>query len=480
MKNKKPKKIITILLLFSSVVIAGCQSLKDPAQPTFESLPMNYAVGQLDSINSSMLSPRELLNDSLLVDLIDTVLVRNLSLLRSQTSLLQLEAEVLEARSNLKPKAGAYIGYSNRKFGLQTMDGAGNITTTIGDGEIIPINLNDFNLGLQTSWELDVWGRLRAQKKAAFSRFLAAKEAQNMVKTWIVEQVAINYFNLICLDETKRIIEQNILVNAELVETLKSQKEAGRANQLGIQQFEALMLNYQNQLNVIEQQINSSENELRRLSGKYNSDIKRSALNENSLTQIRIAAGLPSQIMLNRPDVRQAEQLIIAAKADVIAARTAFYPSLSINGNIGYQAYKTRFLFASPQSIAYGLFGNLMAPLINLGELKANFKRATANQFDAYYAYQESLLIAFTEINNAIYLINSTEKMLENKQKEMALLRNSREMVGELFNANRSNYLEVLFAQQSALAVELEFIELQKNQFASKVYLYKSIGGGWR
>jgi len=478
MKNIN-RKLITLLFLISAV-ITGCKSLKDPAQPNFEPIPKTFYAEQADSINSSLLSPKELFNDPLLIDLIDTVLVHNLSLLRSQTTVMQLEADVLEARTNLIPKAGAYVGYSNRKFGLQTMDGAGNITTTIGDGELIPINLNDFNLGLQTSWEIDVWGKLRAQKKAALSRFLAAKESQNMLRTWIVEQVVINYFNLVSLDETKKIIEQNISLNSELVEALKSQKEAGRANQLSIQQFEALILNYSNQLIVIEQEINSAENELRRLSGKFNSEIKRSALNGNSLTEIKMSEGLPSQILSNRPDVRQAEQLIIAAKADIKAARAAFYPSLSISGNIGYQAYKTRFLFSSPESIAYGLFGNLMAPLINRGELKANFKRATAVQLDAYYGYQESLLTAFTEINNAVYVINSTGKMIENKQKEMELLRNSREIAGDLFNANRSNYLEVLFAQQSALAAELEFIELQKNQFASKVYLYKSIGGGWK
>jgi NodT family efflux transporter outer membrane factor (OMF) lipoprotein len=460
--------------------VAGCKALKDPAEPDFDPIPKAFHSESTDSIGSKLFTPKELFNDPALMDLIDTVLVRNLSLLRSQTTLLQLEADVLEARTNLIPKVGAYAGYSNRKFGLQTMDGAGNITTPIGDGELIPINLNDFNLGLQASWEIDVWGKLRAQKKASLSRLLAAKESQNMLKTWIIEQVAINYFNLVSLDETKKIIEQNIALNSELVDALKSHKEAGRANQLSIQQFEALILNYSNQLILVDQEINTIENELRQLSGKFEGEVKRSELNGNSLTEIKIIAGLPSEILANRPDIRQAEQLVIAAKADIKAARAAFYPSLSINGNIGYQAYKTRFLFSSPESIAYGIFGNLMAPLINRGELKANFKRATAAQLDAYYGYQESLLTAYTEINNAVYVIKNTEKMLDNKQQEMELLRSSREIAGDLFHANRSNYLEVLFAQQSALSAELEYIELQKTQFAWKVYLYKSIGGGWK
>lgn len=476
---KRTKNILAILLPIILITV-GCKSLKDPVAPDFAPMPSGFTSNPTDSSNTAIATPKELFNDPMLIDLIDTVLVHNLSLLRSQTTLLQLEADVLEARTNLIPKAGAFVGYSNRKFGLQTMDGAGNITTPIGDGEIIPINLNDFNLGLQASWEIDIWGKLRAQKKASMARFLAAKESQNIIKTWVIEQTVINYFNLVSLDETKKIIEQNIQLNVSLVDVLKEQKIAGRANQLSIQQFEALILNYSNQLILLEQEINAAENELRRLSGKFDGEIKRSPLAGNGLTALKIEAGLPSQIIANRPDIRQAEQFIIASKADIKAARTAFYPSLSINGNIGYQAYKTRFLFSSPESIAYGLFGNLMAPLINRGELKANFKRATATQLDAYYGYQEALLTAFTEVNNALFVIKNTDRMINNKKAEMDLLQSSREIASDLFNTNRANYVEVLFAQQAALSAELEFIELQKKQFAWKVYLYKSIGGGWK
>lgn len=476
MKQTKNTSMILLLLM---LIATGCKTLKDPASPEFISMPDNFTLHASDSSNTGVISPKELFNDPLLIDLIDTVLVRNLSLLRSETTLFQLEADVLEARRNLLPKGEGFTGYSNRKFGLHTMDGAGNITTPIGDGELIPINLNDFNLGFQASWEIDVWGKLRAQKKASMARFLAAKESQNMIKTWIIEQTAIHYFNLVSLDEIRKIIEQNIDLNTTLVEVLNEQKSAGRANQLSVQQFEALILNYNNQLILLEQEINASENELRRLSGKFVGEIKRSSLTGNGLTTLKIDAGLPTQIMANRPDIRQAEQLIIAAKADLKAARAAFYPSLSITGTIGYQAYKTRFLFSSPESIAYGLFGNLMAPLINRGELKANFKRASATQLDAYYCYQETLLTAFTEVNNALFVIQNTERMMNNKKEEMDLLQSSREIAGELFNTNRANYMEVLFAQQAALSAELEFIELLKKQFTWKVYLYKSIGGGW-
>jgi len=476
---KNIRKIIYLKFLFILLLMTGCKSLKDPILPELSEVPTAFD-SENDSTNTSVLSPQNLFNDSNLISLIDSALENNLALLRNKTTLQQLEADILEARSNLLPNVGAFAGYSNRKFGLHTMDGAGNITTPIGDGEIIPIRLNDFNFGLQTSWEIDVWGKLKQQKNATLSRYLAAKESQNMLKTAIVEQVVFNYFNLICLDESKRILEQNIKLNQELLFVLKEQKEAAKTTQLSIQQFEALNLNYANDLLEIEQTIYSAENELRNIIGEFEGEIKRSDFAGSKLIELEIQAGIPIQLLSNRPDIRQAEQTLLATKADLMVARKMFYPSLSINGSIGYQAYKTRFLFSSPESIAYGLFGNLMAPIINMGALKANFKKASASQLDAYYGYQESILNAFTEINNVLFAIKTTEKMLTNKQQEMLKLKDARVISRELFNANRADYLEVLFAQQNALLAEMDYLELQKNQFLWKVYLYKAIGGGWQ
>jgi len=461
------------------ILVAGCKSLKNPIEPNLKKIPINY-LEISDSVNSAKVTPKELFSDSLLHKLIDSALTSNLALLRAQNNLLQFEADIQEARSNLIPKVGVFGGYSKRKFGLHTMDGAGNITTPIGDGELIPIHLNDFNFGLQTSWEIDIWGKLKQQKKAAQSRLLAAIETQNMLKTQIIEQVVLNYFNLVCLDENKRIVNRNLLLNQEMIEVLKAQKESGKTTELSVQQFESLSLNYANEILKLDAEIYYTENELRKLCGKFDGVIERSSFQSNKLQSIQINSGIPGQLLSNRPDVRQAEQELLASKADLLTARKMFYPSLTINGSLGYQAYKTRFLFSSPESIAYGLFGNLMAPIINLGELKANFKRASSNQIDALYNCQETLLNAFTEVNNSLFAIQNTEKMISNKNREMEKLKESRTIAGELFNANRADYLEVLFSQQNALSAELELMDLSKNQFLWKVYLYKAIGGGWR
>jgi NodT family efflux transporter outer membrane factor (OMF) lipoprotein len=359
------------------------------------------------------------------------------------------------------------------------MDGAGNITTTIGDGEIIPIHLNDFNLGLQTSWEIDVWGKLKARKKASLARLSANQEYLNMLKTTIVEQVMSNYFTLIVLGEKKRLLTENLVLNEQLVQVSEAQKEAARGNSLSVQQFQALSLNYKNQLVLIEQDIFFIENNLRQLIGRYNGEIKRSGLINNPLVGVELQSGLPAEVLNNRPDIKAAEKQIEAAKADVHTARAEFYPTISINGNIGYQAYRTRFLFSSPESIAYGLFGNLMAPLVNRGVLKANFKRASASQLEAYIAYQSVVLNAYTEINNGLFALQTSNELLKNKKTESTLLQEARNTAGELFQSNKIDYYEVLNVQQNAMNSQIESLELIQQQFIWKLYLYKALGGGW-
>ena len=474
------KKNISIGVAFVVLimVLVSCKALKDPVLPSFEEMPNEFTLQVSTGLNCGTLKPKDLFNDPNLILLIDSALKNNLELQQELISIQQLEADVLESRSMLLPKLGAFAGYSNRKFGLQTMDGAGNITTTIGDGEIIPILLNDFNLGLQTSWEIDVWGKLKARKNASLARLLANKEYLNLLKTSIVEQVMSNYFALIILDEKKRYLNENLALNEQIVLVSEAQKEAARGNSLSVQQFQALSLNYKNQLVLIEQDIFFTENNLRQLTGSFGGEIKRSDLINNPLLEVALQSGLPAEVLNNRPDVKAAEKMIEAAKADLHAARAEFYPSLSINGSIGYQAYKTRFLFSSPESIAYGLFGNLMAPLVNRGEIKANFKRASSAQLEAYYTFQSVVLNAFTEINNGLFALQTSNILLKNKKEEITLLEEARNTASELFQNNKISYYEFLNVQQNAMMSQMESLELLREQFIWKIYLYKALGGG--
>jgi NodT family efflux transporter outer membrane factor (OMF) lipoprotein len=347
-------------------------------------------------------------------------------------------------------------------------------------GKLIPIHLPDYYLGIQTSWELDVWGKLRNKKKAALARYLGTIEAKNLVVTSLVAEVATSYYQLLSLDNQLEIIRENIKLQQDALEMVKIQKLAGDANELAVQQFEIQVLNSQAMELEIIQQIVVAENRINFLLGRYPQPIirdKQSLLNPVTNT---LQTGLPSDMLQNRPDIRQAEFEVMACKADVKSAKAAFYPSFTINGAVGFQAFNPSFLFTSPESIAYGLIGGLTTPLINRNAIKAEFTYANAAQLEALYNYQKSILNGYVEVSNEIASMRSLEKIHELKTAEVDLSTKSIETSNELFKTGRANYIEVLYAQQNTLEARLDLMEIKTRQLFAMINLYKALGGGWQ
>jgi outer membrane protein, multidrug efflux system len=473
------KNISYIMAVACAIVFSSCSSLRLPSQPELLKAPETFGAASIDTATIGRFRPSDFFNDPNLVALIDTAIRNNLDIRKAYAALESASADILRAKGALLPDLTAYAGVSRRKFGLQTMDGAGNITTEIGNGELIPVHLNDFGVGLQTSWEIDIWKKLRNRKKAAVHRYLASAEGRNLLVSQIVQTTAAGYYELLALDRQLAIIDENVALNEQLLELLRYQMEAGLIDQPGVQQFEALVLNYRSDRMQVAQSVRLLENSLSRLMGRYPAPVTRS---EGFGTPVydSIRAGIPAQLLENRPDIRQAENDLAAAGADVKAARAEFFPSLAITATGGYQAYRTRFLFDSPQSIAYGIFGNLVAPLVNRSAIKAQFRQAKAAQLEAYYRYQEAILSGYVEVSNELIALESLSQMNELKRRQAALLVSSLDAANDLYNAGRANYLDVLIAQQNAILAQLELVELQKQQLITTVDLYKALGGGWR
>ena len=228
------------------------------------------------------------------------------------------------------------------------------------------------------------------------------------------------------------------------------------------------------------QQIQENENNINFLLGRFPQIIVRNK--ELFLNQIpfSIKEGIPSQLLKNRPDIKQAELELLATKCDVNAARAAFYPSLSIDGGAGVNAFKTQYLFTSPESIFYNIAGNLMAPLINRSAIKAEFNSAKATQIQAMYNYQKTILNGFVEVSNQLSSINNLEKLYALKEKEVQALSLSVSIANDLFKSNKADYFEVLMTQRDALSSKIELIEAKKRQFNSVINCYQALGGGWQ
>jgi outer membrane protein TolC len=301
-----------------------------------------------------------------------------------------------------------------------------------------------------------------------------------MIQTELVAGIAQAYYALLALDNQVSIIDENIHIQENALELVQVQKDAGRGNELGVKQFSAQLLNLRGMRQEIQQQIVEQENLINFLIGRYPQAIVRgtSILTQN--LPMQSLSGTPSQLLQNRPDIKQAELELIASKADLNAAKAAFYPRLDLSGSLGLQAFRPDLLITKPQSIAYGLFAGLTAPLLNKRAIQAEFNYASAYQQETLLQYQQRIIQAFLEVATEMSNLLNLEEVYSLKSNESNVLLESIEISTDLFRTNRATYLEILFAQQNALQARLELVDVKQRQFNTMVNIYRTLGGGWR
>lgn len=442
-------------------------------------LPASYT-NTADSSNNALTSPQQLFTDPYLRQLIDTAIANNYDLQIAMQRIRIAQSDVMLGNGALKPRVDASVVGALRRYGLYTMDGAGNASTFMLPGKIVPSNLPDYFPSFQSSWEIDLWGKLKNRKKAAVSRYLASTEGKNFIVTNLVSDLASAYYELQAIDETIRIIDEAIALQQQAFEIVKAKKEAAVLNELAVKQFEAQLINLQAFRLNLQQQLIETESKINLLAGRLPQSIQHTASFAQQPFAAIIKPGIPASLLENRPDIRQAALLVTAAKADMSAAKAAFYPSLNITAGIGYQAFRPDLLFQTPQSIAYSLIGGLAAPLVNRAGVKAAFNTATAAQQESLYQYSKTIVHAYTEVYTSLLRADNLMQVYQLKTQESNALSQSILVAQELFRTGRATYLEVLYAQQNTLKAKLELVETKKQQLFTSIQLYKSLGGGWR
>lgn len=477
MKKNKIIAIISFVVIY--FIVASCKAPAITQVDDTKSLPTMYHSSK-DTTNAADINWKDFFNDKNLISLIDTALQHN------QDALITLQ-EIEIAKNNFKIKSSLLLPRVNagasgglEKVGLYTSQGAGDASADITPGNKVPENLTNINLGFQASWEADIWGKLQNTKKAAWAKYLSTVEGRNLVMTNLVAEVADSYYELIAYDNQLDLIRQNIALQQKQLEIVKVQKQAAVVTELAVKQFEAQLFNAQALEFDLLQKITETENKINFLLGRYPQSIQRefSALN-NPLPK-EINTGIPSQLLKNRPDIKQAELELEAAKFDVKAAQLEFYPSLSMNSGLGLQAFKSNYILKTPQSLAYSLAGDLTGPIINRTAIMAEFKTANAIQIEALYNYQKSIINGFVEVSNELSNMSNLQKMYQFKSKEAETLNKAIFIASDLFKSARANYLEVLMNQKDALVTKLELIEAKKRQFNAMIHIYKALGGGWK
>ncbi len=459
-------------------LLSACKSTRVEVKKSMPSLPEAYTVKKDSS--SIEINWRKFFDDENLIALVDTALKNNLDVLIAFQKIEAVKSNVLLAKGMLKPTVSGGVSAAQRRYGLYTMDGAGNISTEITPGRIVPVDLPDYFVGLQTQWEADIWGKLRSKKQAALARYLASVEGRNLVVTSLIAEVSGTYFELLSLDIELEIINEAIELQQNALAIASAQKQAAFSNELAVKQFEAQVLSAQILALETTQKIIQNENKINFLLGRYPQAITRNQSDFYREVPEDIKTGIPSDLLQNRPDIRQAEQALLASKFDVKFARASFYPSFNITGLLGFQAFETKLLFNTPESITYALVGSIMAPLLNRAAIKAQFNNAKAQQIDAIYTYQRTILNGYIEVSTELSNIENLAKIAALVDNKVAVVAQSNEISNDLFKAGKASYLEVLMTQRLMLETRIEFVKTRKLQNFATINIYKALGGGWR
>lgn len=461
------------------LAVISCKAPDIKSATSTTVLPEAFATSK-DTTTMATLQWHTFFKDKNLVDLIDVALKNNQELSITLQEIEIAKNDIRVRKGALLPTVGIGATAGVEKVGRYTSQGAGDASTEITPGQEFPEALQDYKLAAYAHWEVDIWKKLRNSKKAAISRYLATVEGKNFVITNLVAEIASSYYELLAYDNQLEIVKQSIAIQKNALEIVKIQKEAARATELAVQKFEAEVLTSRSMEFDILQKIKETENKINFLLARYPQEIKRDQTSLVSALPSQLKAGIPSQLLANRSDIKQAELQLEAAKLDVKVARAEFYPSLDISASIGWNAFKSSYLFKTPESLLYSLVGDVAAPLINRNAIKAEFKSANSRQLQALYNYERTVLNAYLEVSNQLSKIENLQKSFSLKTQQVGALDRSISVSNDLFKSARVDYFEVLMTQRDALEAKLELVETQKELINASVYVYRDLGGGWK
>lgn len=470
------------VIILSVIFVACTPTLVGKKTDTTTPSSYNYAQGITtapDSTNTAKVSWRDYFTDPNLVALVDIALKNN-----QELNITLQEIEI--ARNEVRARKGEYLpfvdinaGAEVEKVGRYTSKGASEANTEIEPGTETPEPLQNYQIGVFARWEVDIWNKLHNAKKAAVARYLSTVEGRNFMVTQLVAEIANSYYELMALDNQLDIVRQNIDIQTNAFEMVKAQKEAAKVTELAVRRFQAQVLNTRSLQFNIRQQIIETENHLNFLVGRYPQTIQRNSSVFNTLIPDSIRAGIPSQLLANRPDIKQAEFNMAAAKLDVSVAKARFYPSFGISAGLGFQAFNPSHLLKTPESLLYSMAGDLVAPLVNRNAIKAAYYSANAGQIQAIYNYERTILNAYVEVANQMAKISNLKSSYDLKEQEVQALNQSVIISNDLFISARADYMEVLLTQRDALDSKFELIETKMQQMHAWVNIYQALGGGW-
>ena len=412
----------------------------------------------------------ELFGDEALTALVETALQQNFELRIAAERVLQARALYGITRADQFPTVDGSVGFTASRA---AQNGA-NRGIPAGTDTSVSYTQAGFSL----AWEIDVWGRLRRLTEAARAQYLATEEARRGVIVTLIADVTETYLALRALDLELAIAQRTREIATNSLRLTEVRRTGGVAAGLDVRQAEQLLFTATGQIASLEREIALAENALSLLVGRMPGDITRGRALEEHAGPPAVPAGLPSTQLQRRPDIRQAEQELIAANAQIGAARAEYFPRISLTGFFGVQSRALTDLLSSPARLATVTAG-AAAPIFNAGRTRANVRFAEAIQREALVNYQRAIHTAFRDVSDALTASTKAREQRAEQERLVQALRESTRLAEERYRAGLDSYLPVLDAQRGWFQGELDLARLRREELASIVQLYRALGGGW-
>ena len=423
-----------------------------PTDSLYRDLPQEN-----DTASIATLSWRELFTDPQLVQWIELGLEQNTDLQTARLRVEQAEATLMTSKLSFLPSVSL-----NPEGTLSSYDGAKTSKT--------------YSLGASASWEIDIFGSLRNAKKGSRAALEQSRAYQQAVQSQLIATIADTYYSLLMLDEQLDITRRTAKSWQETVQSLQALMRAGEQNQAAVAQAEASRLTAEQSVLSLEKQIKELENSLSTLVGIVPQAIERGKLSEAVFSE-QLSVGIPLQLLGKRPDVRQAEYALAEAFYATNQARSAFYPQITLSGSAGW-TNNSGAAIVNPGNWLLQAVGSLTQPLFNKGKNIANLRIAKAQQEEALLAFQQSLLDAGAEVNNALTQWQTARQSLTLDEEKIEQLETALRSTRLLMQHGNTNYLEVLTAQQTLLDARLTKVSDRYEEIQGVINLYHALGGG--
>ena len=460
-----------LIVLIAAGLAASCTLGPNYKRPVVQT-PATYRGAEPGADGASLADTKwfDLFRDPALTQLVTSALRQNFDVRIAAERVLQARAALRITRADQFPSIGGSAAVADSRVSRAGASGA------IPSGAKTEVSYTE--LGFTLDWELDVWGRLRRLTESARAQYFATEEARHGVETTLVADVTQTYLALRALDLELAIARRTRDVATDSLRLTNSRRERGVANALDVRQSEQLLHIAGAQIAGLERDVAQTENALSLLLGQVPGDIPRGLELEAFRVPPAVPAGLPSELLERRPDIRQAEQELIAANAQIGAARAEYFPRISLTGVLGVQSRALSSLLTGPAGFWTASVG-AVAPIFNAGRTSANVRLAESVQRELVVNYQRSIYTALREVSDSLAGYRKTSEQRTEQERLVEALREASRLSAERYQAGVDNYLQVLDAQRNLFQGELDLARLRQQELSSLVQLYRALGGGW-